>query len=92
VRGRHLIAAAVGAAALFGLAGCGSSGPSVGVARVAGSGTAAGASGSAAGSTGAVATKIVRYQGLEFQVTADWPVYDLAADPTRCVRFDVHAV
>ena len=23
---------------------------------------------------------------------ADWPVYDLAADPSICVRFDVHAV
>ena len=22
----------------------------------------------------------------------DWPVYDLAADPSTCVRFDVHAV
>jgi hypothetical protein len=93
VRGRHLIAAAVAAAALCGLAGCGSSGPSVGVARVAGSGTAAGANGSTAtGSSGAAGTKTVRYQGLEFQVPADWPVYDLAADPTRCVRFDVHAV
>jgi outer membrane murein-binding lipoprotein Lpp len=34
----------------------------------------------------------VEYQGVAFDVPGDWPVYDLAADPTMCVRFDVHAV
>jgi hypothetical protein len=34
----------------------------------------------------------VTYQGVQFDVPADWPVHDLAADPTTCVRFDVHAV
>src|SRR5215510_14609535 len=34
----------------------------------------------------------VVYGGLRFQVPDDWPVYDLAKDPTRCVRFDQHAV
>jgi hypothetical protein len=29
---------------------------------------------------------------VEFQVPGDWPVYDLTADPSTCVRFDVHAV
>jgi hypothetical protein len=38
------------------------------------------------------ATKTVTYQGVAFDVPADWPVHDLAADPTACVRFDVHAV
>jgi hypothetical protein len=34
----------------------------------------------------------VQYQGVAFDVPADWAVYDLATDPTMCVRFDVHAV
>jgi hypothetical protein len=38
------------------------------------------------------ATQIIRYAGLEFVVPADWPVYDLEADPSTCVRFDVNAV
>jgi hypothetical protein len=36
--------------------------------------------------------KLVESAGLRFQVPDDWPVYDLANDPTRCVRFDEHAV
>jgi len=36
--------------------------------------------------------KAVEYRGLRFQAPDDWPVYDLAKDPTRCVRFDQHAV
>lgn len=36
--------------------------------------------------------KVVTYDGVRVQVPADWPVYDLATDPTRCVRLDVHAV
>ena len=36
--------------------------------------------------------RTVSYHGVEFDVPAGWPVYDLAADPTTCVRFDVHAV
>jgi hypothetical protein len=34
----------------------------------------------------------VEYNGIALDVPADWPVYDLATDPTMCVRFDVHAV
>ena len=34
----------------------------------------------------------VEYLGVAFDVPADWPVHDLATDPTTCVRFDVHAV
>lgn len=36
--------------------------------------------------------RTVAYAGRRFQVPADWPVTDLAADPTACVRFDRHAV
>ena len=38
------------------------------------------------------ASQTVRYRGVEFTVPGDWPVYDLEADPSTCVRFDVHAV
>ncbi|MBV9605791.1 MAG: DUF1906 domain-containing protein [Solirubrobacterales bacterium] len=38
------------------------------------------------------ATKVVRYHGYRLVVPAAWPVYDLAEDPTVCVRFDRHAV
>jgi hypothetical protein len=34
----------------------------------------------------------VEYLGIAFDVPADWPVHDLATEPTTCVRFDVHAV
>lgn len=40
----------------------------------------------------AVGEQVVRYQGLELTVPASWPVHDLAAAPTTCVRFDVNAV
>ena len=36
--------------------------------------------------------KPVDYRGLRFQVPVAWPVYDVATDVTRCVRFDQHAV
>jgi hypothetical protein len=39
-----------------------------------------------------VGTQTVEYQGVAFDVPATWKVYDLAQDPTTCVRFDVHAV
>lgn len=44
----------------------------------------------AAQATGGLQT--VEYHGVAFDVPADWPVHDLAADPTMCVRFDIHAV
>ncbi len=34
----------------------------------------------------------VHYRGYAIDVPSPWPVYDLAADPSRCVRFDRHAV
>jgi hypothetical protein len=36
--------------------------------------------------------KVLTYGSARFQVPATWPVYDLAASPGRCVRFDQHAV
>ncbi|MGA2929838.1 MAG: glycoside hydrolase domain-containing protein, partial [Solirubrobacteraceae bacterium] len=35
---------------------------------------------------------MVEYHGYEIQVPVSWPVYNLAADPARCVLFNQHAV
>jgi len=37
-------------------------------------------------------TKTVAYAGYVIEVPAGWPVYRLATQPHRCVRYDVHAV
>lgn len=37
-------------------------------------------------------TKVVTYHGYQLTVPAAWPVYDLAAHPGVCVRFNRHAV
>ena len=37
-------------------------------------------------------TKVVTYHGYRIVVPASWPVYDLAANPSVCVRFNRHAV
>jgi Rv2525c-like, glycoside hydrolase-like domain len=37
-------------------------------------------------------TKLVRYRGYSVVVPASWPVYQLAGDPTVCVRFNRNAV
>jgi Domain of unknown function (DUF1906) len=44
------------------------------------------------GTTAPGAMRTVTYHGYEIDVPASWPVYDLAADPTRCVLFNQHAV
>ena len=36
--------------------------------------------------------RLVQYHGYQVRVPGFWPVYDLAADPARCVLFNVHAV
>jgi hypothetical protein len=36
--------------------------------------------------------QVVEYHGYEIRVPASWPVYNLAADPARCVLFNRHAV
>ena len=62
--------------------GCGSSGPEVSAVNAPRQADAAD------GST----TQVVRYRDVEFTVPGDWPILDLEADPSTCVRFDVHAV
>jgi len=47
--------------------------------------------GTAVGSAGD-GTEVVRYHGYSVVVPAGWPVYDLARDPTVCVRFNRNAV
>jgi hypothetical protein len=36
--------------------------------------------------------KTVTFDGYAVSVPVNWPVYDLAEDPRRCVRYDFHAV
>src|SRR6185312_16830018 len=50
----------------------------------------AAAEASPTGSRGA--TKTLRYHGYRLAVPAAWPVFNLATDPTVCVRFNRHAV
>ena len=86
---RRIISVVVSAAALLAAFGCGSGASDTSVK----SGTGGGARVNVAdGAVDAAGLRTVAYQGVEFQVPADWPVYDLAANPTTCVRFDVHAV
>ena len=48
---------------------------------------------SAQGAVGrAGAVRVVQYRGYRVRVPAGWPVYNLAADPSRCVLFSRHAV
>ncbi|HEX5494314.1 MAG TPA: glycoside hydrolase domain-containing protein [Mycobacteriales bacterium] len=51
-----------------------------------------GTAGSAGAAGAATASRQIRYAGYTARVPASWPVYDLSKDPTRCVRFDRHAV
>jgi hypothetical protein len=92
---RRYVIVALGTLSLFvGVAGCGgSSGPdvTVGSSRQRPSASASAAA-PALAPPNPSGNQAVRYRGLTFSVPADWPVYDLASDPTRCVRFDVHAV
>jgi hypothetical protein len=86
---RRIFTAAIAATALLIAYGCGSGSGSDSVR----SGTHGASPVHAADSVvGANGLRTVSYHGVEFDVPADWPVYDLAADPTTCVRFDQHAV
>jgi hypothetical protein len=89
---RRIASAAVVGAALLAAFGCGGGGNDAGVSA----GTSrdrtiapAQESSSAVGTNG---LRTVTYRGVQFDVPGDWPVYDLAADPSTCVHFDVHAV
>jgi hypothetical protein len=44
------------------------------------------------GTSVATAAKVVHYRGLTLRVPGSWPVFDLGARPSVCVRFDRHAV
>jgi hypothetical protein len=86
---RRIFSAAMAAAALLIAYGCGanSSDNSVRSGRHGASAVHA-----ADGTVDANGVRTVSYHGVAFDVPAGWPVYDLAADPTTCVRFDQHAV
>ena len=85
------------------LAACGSSGPSVSTGQAASTTTTSVSSTTTTSTTAPSPTTTpttavpanlqqVSYQGLVFEVPKAWPVYPLANDPTRCVRFDMNAV
>ena len=88
---RRIASAAVVGAALLAAFGCGGGGNDASV----GTGTrerAVAPAADASSTVGANGLRTVTYRGVQFDVPGDWPVYDLAADPSTCVRFDVHAV
>lgn len=47
---------------------------------------------SVAGADAPPSTRTVNYLDHRFVIPASWPVVDLAAEPTACVRFDRHAL
>ena len=92
---RRILSVAVAGAALLAAFGCGGGGNDASVSA----GTSrdhtvapAAASSESSSTVGANGLRTVTYRDVQFDVPADWPVYDLAADPSTCVRFDVHAV
>jgi hypothetical protein len=88
---RRIASAAVVAVALLAAYGCGTSGNDTSVGT--GHRRDRAVQPAAADDTGAPqGLKTVTYQGVQFDVPAEWPVHDLAAEPTTCVRFDVNAV
>jgi hypothetical protein len=92
---RRIASAVVAGAALLAAFGCGGGGndASVGTgSRDRSIAPAADSSSNAPAAVGANGLRTVTYRGVQFDVPGDWPVYDLAADPSTCVRFDVHAV
>jgi hypothetical protein len=88
---RRIAGAAIAGAALLAAFGCGGGGNDASVSA----GTRERALTPAADAPSTVAAngmQTVTYNGVQFDVPGDWPVHDLAADPSTCVRFDVHAV
>jgi hypothetical protein len=65
--------------------------PAAGARPAAGGKTVAGGRPAARGKS-VTSMKTVVYQGYEFQVPTNWPVYRLDQNPQTCVRYDVHAV
>jgi hypothetical protein len=90
---RRIVSAAIAGAALLAAFGCGGGGSDTSVsAGTPRASIAPAAEGGVPGPASASGLRTVDYEGVQFDVPADWPVHDLAADPTTCVRFDVHAV
>jgi hypothetical protein len=87
---RRILSAVVAVTAVVAAYGCGSSGSDTSVGTKAGDHRQALVP--ADDSTTAGGVRTVTYRDVQFDVPADWPVYDLDADPTTCVRFDVNAV
>jgi hypothetical protein len=87
---RRIVSVGIVVAALLVVAGCGGGGTATSVRS--GSGRSHSEVQVADGAVNAFGLRTVAYHGVAFEVPGDWPVYDLAADPTTCVRFDVHAV
>ena len=98
--GSRLLTAIVAVAAAVGLASCGGGdGPSVQANSTDSTTTAPSTTTTTAPSTTTTAAvpapagmAYVSYRGLRLTVPADWPVHDIAQDPTTCVRTDAHAV
>jgi hypothetical protein len=93
---QRIMSVAVAGAALLAAFGCGGGGNdasvSAGVSRDRTVAHAAASSSESSSAVGANGLRTVTYRDVQFDVPGDWPVYDLAADPSTCVRFDVHAV
>ena len=84
---RKVIGVVLIASALLVAAGCGGGGSDTAV-RSGRQGVVA----AAEGDVDPAGLRTITYHGVAFDVPASWPVYDLAADPSTCVRFDVNAV
>lgn len=92
---RRIVSVAVAGAALLAAFGCGGGGNEASVRAGTsrdGAVAPAAASSESSSTVGANGLRTVTYRSVQFDVPGDWPVYDLAADPSTCVRFDVHAV
>jgi hypothetical protein len=74
--------------------GCGDSGPEVSAGQAVPTTTSSLGESASAGTTtsGVSAVRSLAYRGIRLEVPASWPIHDLAADPTECVRYDEHAV
>lgn len=89
-RNPRSLTAAFAALVAFAAFGCGGSGPDVSARSAPRQADSSPAPDNTNDNAGGAQT--VRYRDVEFTVPAGWPVYDLEADPSTCVRFDVHAV
>lgn len=89
---RRIVSAAIAGAALLAAFGCGGGGNDASVSAGRREPAITPAAGAASTTVSGSGLRTVTYQGVQFDVPAAWPVHDLAADPTTCVRFDVHAV